>query len=400
MIIVGNIYAGLNSSGGGGTVNTDNGISGDGSVGTPVILGGKPLNQGTIIQLAGFALDFSDSDGTNNFQQTNSLGNWSVAQANAGFESIMSVLLSGGNFSAGMAFVNLSSGNLKQVAVNNTQTGILVTDSIDDVGLLDSDLHPITDPRQYAQYGNIAAGVSGAESGTHITAGKVRLGGTLLAGTIVDTGNFNFNLVTTDGNGLVTTFQQAFAGIQSWKIVNGISNAGITLGDIGAFAKVLMSINDGGVIKFIQMGEGDIGIPVHDDSGVGLIGNALFPVSDPTQYAQYGNLVVPQNFALPLGSGNRTALTYVVTGGDACIQVNCSLSTSVAAVGGASVALNYTDINGNAQSKVLVLDAGVIGNYPANTITIEAQNGTNVTVDVTAAGGEVYRVVGAIQRFF
>jgi hypothetical protein len=60
MIVTGNIYAGLNSSGGGGTVTTANGISGNGSVGTPVILGG-PLNQATTILLTGQVLTFDDT---------------------------------------------------------------------------------------------------------------------------------------------------------------------------------------------------------------------------------------------------------------------------------------------------------------------------------------------------
>lgn len=59
MIIVGNVYSGL--GGGSSMVFTANGISGDGTIGTPVILGGNPLNQATTIDLATFELNFSSN---------------------------------------------------------------------------------------------------------------------------------------------------------------------------------------------------------------------------------------------------------------------------------------------------------------------------------------------------
>src|SRR5882724_1537993 len=53
---------GAGGGSGGSAVNTDNGISGDGSVATPVILGGKPLTANTTIELAGNTFDFHDID--------------------------------------------------------------------------------------------------------------------------------------------------------------------------------------------------------------------------------------------------------------------------------------------------------------------------------------------------
>lgn len=158
---------GAGAGGGASAVNTANGISGDGSVGTPVILGGNPLNQGTTIALAGNSFEFNDNDGTNHLEffqsatlfqvelfQPGEFGSFFNMQGNAGGDAA--------GYFANMKFIDIgAAGHTKSLEVSGIAgTGVAVVDQVDNIGLLDSDLHAVSSNKQYAQYGNISHNVA------------------------------------------------------------------------------------------------------------------------------------------------------------------------------------------------------------------------------------------------
>lgn len=406
------IFTGSNGGGGGGTVHTALGLSGDGSIATPVVLGGTIPGDGTNVSVV-INSPFGTGDSVVRFEDDTTGSGWSISSNGVVVEVELSSVAF--DFSENSVIrmigkdVSINSNAEKQFRVK-PGSGWSIEDDLDSVGLIGSFVGGLSrvypnsgDPAQYVQFGNIPAssGLTNANSGLSVFGGNTaRLGGALLAAATINTSTFQLTITAT-GGGVTTRYQHSFAGM-TFNLIQGVFTVGQNLTANSSNSEIKSFINDSssGNDKFISLKVGQTGIVVEDTiDNVGLIGTALFPVSGSDQYAQYGNLTIPQNFALPLGSGNRTALTYAVTGGDACIQVNCSLSTSVAGTG-CDVFLNYTDINGNPKSLTLTADGGVIGNYPAATQTIEAQNGTNVTVDAVASGGNVYRVTGAIVRFF
>lgn len=150
--------------GGGGAVNTANGISGDGSVGTPVALGGtNPLLANTLIDGGGFALEFNDEVvGDNQAQliidrtrvggsgviftdQVTNDQSWFLAGQHtgdtAGFDIMAKKVTGERKFITGRTL--------------GASTGIIITDEIDNVGLIGTALFAELAPKQYAQYGNI-----------------------------------------------------------------------------------------------------------------------------------------------------------------------------------------------------------------------------------------------------
>lgn len=135
-----------NTGGSGATVQTDNGLSGDGSVGTPVILGGT-LNQATTIDGQDFSLEINFENAIEEIESVLTLTTetieltlvqgpaGSIDQANlillasVGEVPSFELLTSTQSPAAQQGFFSANSGN------NDLASGIEVKDSIDDTGM-------------------------------------------------------------------------------------------------------------------------------------------------------------------------------------------------------------------------------------------------------------------------
>lgn len=153
------------SGGSGATVVTGNGLSGDGSVGSPVILGGT-LTQDTTVDGSNFVLDFLATDGANNSGDISNSNNGPTLTGQS--DQNDSATVSAGNTPGlgawwDLVFNNLSSRkqaiSSKFAPLNTGHLGLQVNDNIDNVGLNGAALFPVNNPDQYAQYGNISANV-------------------------------------------------------------------------------------------------------------------------------------------------------------------------------------------------------------------------------------------------
>lgn len=143
------------TGGGGGTVNTGNGISGDGSVGTPVILGGL-LDQATIIDLNGFGLFINGTGVSTVFDpsfETSVLNGTSESVVQTSAASGLAQLISFDSdllFSARIAtqsvpassvkllfvLTDTGTGFFKSVVLESGVLGISVNDTIDNIGFV------------------------------------------------------------------------------------------------------------------------------------------------------------------------------------------------------------------------------------------------------------------------
>lgn len=195
----------INGTGGGGgggitVVHTANGISGDGTVGTPVILGGL-LNQATEIDASDFDLDIvqflSNPDAFVKLKFFNNTILQLIAQHAAGVQAGVTV----GGISSPHPFWNmvlLDAGTTKAITAQNNIEGIDITDTIQHIGLNGNELFPLSgNPNQYAQYGNIASKGGATNS---IAAN------TTIASVIHTAGVGNNELVRVNVSALFTTF--------------------------------------------------------------------------------------------------------------------------------------------------------------------------------------------------
>lgn len=430
MIVVGNIYAGLSGGGGPTVVNTANGVSGDGSVGNPVSLGGiNPLISDRTVLLSDFILDFFGDDGGGNQLDlalafnafievmNDAAGNQGSFNASptqqllvvqtpgATEEGTVIAINSGGVIGSALAYVNLGTGANKQIILNNNPaSGILVNDSVDNIGLIGQGLYPISGPNQYAQYGNLstASGVhtNSGISGDGTVGTPIILGGNpLTAPTTIDYNIQTLILSGTDGtNSSQMVFDSSDAILSvSNAALNGVMGATVLP---GGHIETVMELQTGTGNKIVSITDNVTGIRIHDDpDNVGLIGDTLFPESSPNQYAQYGNIpAAPVHVAKNLTTGSINIITSPV-GSNSVFRIDISLSIAVSSGLGVNVVLNWTDINGNPATQNIT-SGTPIGNFPGNSVTIQTAPATNISIDTLDSGGNTYSVVGAIQPIF
>lgn len=114
------------SGGGGGAINTANGLSGDGSVGSPAILGGSTLTENALITLGGFAVAFGIG---NNSIQVDDTGNSVQLLAGDGSNSTLitmnpdSINVNGLSSGSATSLLGLDSGNNIVLTFNLDLTG-------------------------------------------------------------------------------------------------------------------------------------------------------------------------------------------------------------------------------------------------------------------------------------
>lgn len=152
----------LQGGGGGSTVLTDNGVSGDGTQFNPVVFGGAPLSQSTNLVLAGNVFNISDNlDGDTLFFQTIA-SDFQVATYGNDFETTLNLQgnsASGrGAYFAQLSVVDFAAGHQKAIFMGaNANQGIGIIDSMDSMGLVGGALYANVSTIQYAQYGNLLA---------------------------------------------------------------------------------------------------------------------------------------------------------------------------------------------------------------------------------------------------
>lgn len=147
----GRLYKGK-STGGLTVVSTDNGISGNGTGGTPVILGGAPLIQNTEIDGTGFNFDVIAGSG-NSFSKISLLNTHTIQLLSRKTSSdFASVNVSANGTTSLISFlVNESGGRNKQFTLDPSLTGINVVDTYNNVGLIGSTIYPTIAGTQYMQ---------------------------------------------------------------------------------------------------------------------------------------------------------------------------------------------------------------------------------------------------------
>lgn len=155
------------------TVNTNNGISGNGSIVTPVILGGKPLTAVTVIDLGGFSLELMENidpshhcayifqSSSIDLQIIDTIAQVSSEynQTHNGFEIFGTNLATGavGTVSAvfdGVVLTYITDGGGGKAVHLDEATGLLVVDNADHIGLVgtaDFSTNAILDNNAYAQ---------------------------------------------------------------------------------------------------------------------------------------------------------------------------------------------------------------------------------------------------------
>jgi hypothetical protein len=148
----------------GGTVLTGNGVSGDGSAGAPVILGGA-LAGGTVIDTTGQTLSISNGLGGSGLYLNEPFADF------VQIISIDSVTGDGafftvqGNAAGGVAMFISNAGNTqrKSIEFNQGPVGLEVRDDFSNVGLIGTSLFPVSgDPNQYVQQGNLSGSFAAA----------------------------------------------------------------------------------------------------------------------------------------------------------------------------------------------------------------------------------------------
>lgn len=152
----------LQAGGGGGTVLTDNGVSGDGTQFNPIVFGGAPLSQSTNLVLAGNILNITDNFEGDTFFLQYVASDFQVSTSGAAFETILNLQ---GNASTGrgayfaqLSVVDIGAGHQKAIFIGaNANQGIGIIDSMDNMGLVGAALYTNANNLQFAQYGNILA---------------------------------------------------------------------------------------------------------------------------------------------------------------------------------------------------------------------------------------------------
>jgi hypothetical protein len=401
-------------------VHTNNGISGDGSVATPVVLGGNALTGDTAIDGAGHTLTIITNNGTNTSELdvgANSVFTGTTDDASSDAADF-TTLNSGGVLSADM---ELSSGaNAKRVHMSRGGggSGIVITDTVDNVGLIGNALFAISDPKQYVQSGNLSVHTASGISGNGTVATPVILGGTpIAANTSIDANNHE--LLIGDPNFVNPVLQinnsqiRMIAGnnqiaVNPTGLSELVSNDGA--GGIGTVTcrpdGIVLNIADSGGNKTsITLDTGFI--TVNDfAANTGITANGtVYPVNPavPDQYAQYGNINSSLfNVAAQDTAGQTT--TQVIPPAytplsDSIIRVN-AYAFYVTGTGSVAVTVAYTDRLGTARTATLgsVAVGTPVTSFPATILKVKG--GTTVSVTYTVTGTITYDAGATIENLF
>jgi|SRR5579859_16870 len=400
-------------------VHTNNGISGDGSVATPVVLGGNALTGDTAIDGAGHGFTIITNNGTSTSEVdvgANSVfaGTTDDATSDA---ADFTTLNSGGVLSADM---ELSSGaNAKRVHMSRGGggSGIVITDTVDNVGLIGNALFAISDPKQYVQSGNLSVHTGSGISGNGTVATPVILGGALTGDTNIDVGTHELligdstftnpvlqvdntiirmlagnNLIATDPTGRCELFSSDGAGNTA---TASTLPSQITLNVVdSSFNSATLSIDSTHIV-------------VNDfSSNVGITaGGNVYPVNPaiPDQYAQYGNITSALFNAAAQDTAGQTTTQVIPPAytplSDSIIRVN-AYAFYVTGTGSVAVTVAYTDRLGTARTATLgsIGVATPVTSFPATILKVKG--GTTVSVTYTVTGTITYDAGATIENLF
>jgi hypothetical protein len=284
------------------SIATSNGLSGNGSSGSPVILGGTLTGPTVINYSLPDSLKFFDpSTSSGLFFKGGASGVINIIENNGSFHTTLGA-------SAGSYSFQVANGSNSAGLTGSTSNGLGIIDQIKSLGIAFAGDYTTNQRLQRLSVpsvgttialidsvkGTISGGVSHANNGVSLNGDTVQLGGTLTKNTIV-TGAGHSTSITTD-NGTSTSESDVspnsiFTGTT---VDSGGNSVDFSTLYSGGVLVADMEINTGAGAKRIEMaqGGGGAGIVVTDGiDNVGLTGNALFPKSgDPNQYAQFGNL--------------------------------------------------------------------------------------------------------------
>ena len=207
--------------------------------------------------------------------------------------------------------------------------------------------------------------LTGANNGLSLSGTTVQLGGTLINSPTIATGPFALKISGNAGG-------------------PGATNIA-TLG--GGYYSFLASSN---ALPALQTGiywgvGGTVGIEVQDDnSNTGLIATALYPNSDPKQYAQYGNLpgivgTVNQRLITGAGTTNYTLYTVNATKNQ-LLEIDVAVFQNSIA-GTVTINLIYTD-EGSTVRTVQLASIATLTTVTIPAQIIYAQKNTNVILQV------------------
>lgn len=181
-------------------------------------------------------------------------------------------------------------------------------------------------------------------------------------------------------------------------------NTSLLIGIDGGTAKLSVTMLwvdiPSGNFKSIEMSNRS-GIEVHDEvDNIGLIGVADFTnTAEPLQYVQRAAL--PQKAAIDSAgqSTTQTLLTYAPPA-DAIIRVN-AYAQFQAGTGNVKISVDYTDIEGNAQTVSFPGQTDPITtSSQLASMVIKAKGGTDVDVNYTVVGSINYAAGATIENLF
>lgn len=145
--------------GGGSTVTTINGIVGDGSVDTPVKLGGSLTGFTNIFAGPATGLQVFSNNGEDNFfthfnVSPGFCGIDAVDTGGTGISALIDTENSSGTIQA-RVIIGDNSNNFQGIIVRGTSP-VSIIDDTNNIGLVGKSLFPVSnDPKQYAQYGKV-----------------------------------------------------------------------------------------------------------------------------------------------------------------------------------------------------------------------------------------------------
>ena len=164
-------------------------------------------------------------------------------------------------------------GNSSGIRLNVEDGILLISDAISNIGIKGDSLFVASGPNQYAQYGNVVPT-------------------TLIANTTINCNNHFLAINEDDGiNGTSFYIASTIISISAADDVsNNIASIETSANSDNVFSHLFYKRGVDELIKGITVGNAIPGIIVADTiDSIGLIGDTLFAVSGPNQYAQYGN---------------------------------------------------------------------------------------------------------------
>lgn len=246
-----------------------------------------------------------------------------------------------------------------------------------------------------------AGTVTGAESGTGLVSGKVRLGiNPLLQDTSISQGAFLLEFDSAGSDGSVSSFVNFSGGaLMVCTDPNGNGAELIAQGFNQAESHIAwFQAGTGNTTGIFNNQLQNPGLYVQDVvSNVGLIGQVLFPKNDPNQYLQVGDIPVKTDFA-KTGQTVSTNITTLVApiGADSMYRISTTLFLLTASGLGINVNVTWNDPAGN--SKTILLVSGTLAeNYAGTSQNIYVQAGSTISIDTLVSGSNVYDVLGTFE---